>query len=68
MKDKKPDQVIPDGAKDRPGRVHSTQQIKITDENATKYTAAFLIKVYGRLGYIIKLMEEGKKDSNPRVL
>ena len=39
-------------------RMKHTQQIKVTDENAAKYTAAFLIKVYGRLGYMIKLMEK----------
>lgn len=57
--------VMPDSNKTGVERFKSTQQIKVTDENAAKYAAAFLIKIYGRLGYIIKLIEEGKTKMNP---
>lgn len=71
MKSKKPikNPVIPD---DSLKQYRNSQQIKVTDENAAKYAAAFLIKIYGRLGYIIKLLEETKgnknSDGTPRVL
>lgn len=35
-----------------------TDQIKVTHENADLLTVHFLSKIYGRLGYLIKLLEE----------
>lgn len=35
-------------------------QIKVTAENASVLTVHFLSKIYGRLGYLIKLLEEKK--------
>lgn len=72
-KDRKPtNPVIKDDAL---ARFKQTQQIKVTDENAAKYGAAFTIKtydvlnkIYGRLGYIIKLLEQKGTDGNPKVL
>jgi len=37
------------------------QQIQVTLENAPKLTVHFLERIYGRLGYLIKILEEGKK-------
>lgn len=36
------------------------QQIKVTPENAAMLQVHFLSQIYGRLGYIVKLLE-GKK-------
>lgn len=74
MESKKPlrNPVIPDINKTGVKRLKQTNQIKVTDQNAMKYAAAFLIKIYGRLGYIIKLLEENKSninsDGTPKVL
>lgn len=35
-----------------------TDQIKVTHENADVLAVHFLSKIYGRLGYLIKLLEE----------
>lgn len=36
------------------------QQVKVTSENAAVLTVHFLAQIHGRLGYIIKLLEEKK--------
>lgn len=36
------------------------QQIQVTSENAAVLTVHFLSKIYSRLGYIVKLLEEKK--------
>ena len=36
------------------------KQIKITAENAPLFAVHYLAQIYGRLGYIIKLLEEKK--------
>jgi len=36
------------------------QQITVTHENAGMLTVHFLSQIHGRLGYIIKLLEEKK--------
>lgn len=35
-------------------------QIKVTPENAAMLTVHFLSQIHGRLGYVIKLLEEKK--------
>lgn len=37
------------------------QRIEVTVENAPKLTVHFLQHIYGRLGYMIKLLEEIKE-------
>lgn len=36
------------------------QQIEVTHENADLLTVHFLAKIYARLGYMVKLLEEKK--------
>lgn len=36
------------------------QTIKVTAENAPMLTVHYLVQIYGRLGYIVKLLEEKK--------
>jgi hypothetical protein len=36
------------------------KEIKVTQENALPLAVHFLSKIYGRLGYIIKILEEKK--------
>lgn len=61
---KKLDDVIEDRSKINQSK--NTQQVVITTENATKMGAAFNVKIYNRLGYIIKLLEKlvGSEESN----
>ncbi len=62
---KKLDDVIKDQHKISQSK--NTQQIVITDENANKMAAAFAVKIYNRLGYIIKLLE-GKSNGKHTVI
>lgn len=39
----------------------SPNEIKVTHENAPLLSVHFLSKIYARLGYMIKLIEERKK-------
>lgn len=45
-------QNIPSSPKD--------QQLKVTEDNALVLSVHFLSQIYGRLGYIVKLLEEKK--------
>lgn len=37
-----------------------TNKVEVTPENAAVLTVHFLSQIYGRLGYIVKLLEEKK--------
>lgn len=45
-----------------PAEVKAVQsnKIEVTPENAAVLTVHFLSQIYGRLGYIVKLLEEKK--------
>lgn len=40
--------------------------IKVTPENAPALTVHYLVQIYGRLGYIVKLLEEKKASKGKR--
>lgn len=50
------DLPVENGKKQEP----KEQEIKVTNENAPVLMVHFLSKIYGRLGYIVKLLEEKK--------
>ena len=58
MKKPKNPVIKPDDAQKL--RVNNSQRVEVTAENAPKLAVHFLQHIYGRLGYIIKLMEEYK--------
>lgn len=45
----------------KPGSKVPKGQVEVTHDNAPKLTVHFLSMIHGRLGYMIKLLEEKKK-------
>lgn len=45
---------------DKTNEVPKETTIKVTAENAPVLTVHYLAQIYGRLGYIVKLLEEKK--------
>jgi hypothetical protein len=42
-------------------KIQKPKEIQVNSDNALPLTVHFLSKIYGRLGYMIKLLEERKK-------
>lgn len=58
MKSKKPKNPVIKPTDKVIKKDNKSHRIEVTNENAPKLTVHFLQQIYGRLGYIIKLLEE----------